>query len=371
LRNQHNRKPSYFKDQFATAYDTTLWDECEAATGAVSIVAGSLKLNCPVALDVAALVSKVPLVLRNARISVAVDCSTSTVARAGICLAQSKVTVSNPESENNILSVCLDDENGKLLVKTNVAGAGAKTLYNENWTAESETLRIDIEPDGLFTVYEGSTPKFVGTLPFTNAATLDRFKLYIYLYAVASAGNVDFALLDNFDLDFDDCLSDEASGQGVRRGSLLDSSVVLGRLYDLTGNAIFFQTSTAIDGTPTQTITLSRDVKKFRLEEIRFYMNPTAAETYQLLLFEASKAADVESLAHLVWLSPAAMADVTRYQATRGGHLATGAGVQANDPLLPVVFVLERPGQVWFNQGWSGAPGATPGFIVLIGREVD
>lgn len=371
MRTSLNRKPNYLVDQFATAYNTSLWSECVDGTGVVSIVAGALKLDCPVALDVAALVSQIPHYLRNARISIGVDCSTSTVARAGLCLAQSKVTVTNPELENNILSVCLDDENGKLLIKSNVGGAGAKTLYNENWTAESETLRLDIEPDGVFTVYEGSTPKFVGTLPFTNTVSADRFKFYIYLYAVASAGNVDFAVLDNFVLDLDDCLSDEVTGQGVRRAALMESNLVVGRLYDLAGDAVLFQTDTAIGGTPAQTITLSRDVKKFRLEEIRFYMNPTAAETYQLLLLEAAKAGDVESLAHLVWLTPAGMADSTRYQATKGAHIATGAGVQANDPLLPVVFVLERPGQVFFNQDWSGAPGATPGFIVLIGREVD
>ncbi len=376
MRESINRTFAFRHDEFDSAYDTNLWSAVAvgATPGVNSIASG--KLVCTTTghdLDGAGLVTKERFNLRNARITVTVDASTSVPdeGRAGIIIAQTQVTATTPESEQNCLRVMLDGVNSKLLVTQDVGGAEI-AVYNENWTAGAETISLDIEPDGVFTVLEGATVKFRGHLPFTNALTGDIFSHYIYLYAVGlAAGNLGYATFDNFHLDLDTSVSSEVGGEGVRKAAEMANTVVYGRLLDETGIQETFQTDTAIDGTPTQRIILSRDVKNFRLDEIRYYMNAANAVTSQFYLLEEALADNDASAIHLVYATIAALADGTLYRASSGSHLATGGAVAANDTVLPVTFRLERPGQVWFNQDWSGAPGATKGGIILIGREVD
>ena len=371
MREKINRKKSAIQDDFATAYNTNLWEEVVVATGAVSISAGALKLNAPVDADCAGLVTKIPYNLRNSRISVSVDASASTPTRCGVYLAQTKVTATNPELEANVLGVCLDDNDNKMTVTTDVAAAGDKTLYDVAWGAESETLVIDIEADGYYTVYEGTTAKFTGTLPFTNTETGARFTFYIYLYCLAVGADVGYALFDNFHVDLDVTSADELRGDGVRKAALMEATPVYGRLVDTLGTSVFFETDHAITDTPTQTITLSRNVKNFRLDEIRYYMNSANAVTSQALLFDEIHVGDDESAIHLIYASSAGLVKGSMYRASTGSHLATGAIVETLDTVPPATFRLETPGQIPFNQDWSAAPGVTKGAIIIIGREVD
>jgi len=41
------------------------------------------------------------------------------------------------------------------------------------------------------------------------------------------------------------------------------------------------------------------------------------------------------------------------------------------DTIMGSTGRLAIPGQVWFNQDWSGAPADTKGFVTIIGKEVE
>ena len=372
MRDARKRKVNWKTDLFAIAYDSNFWEECIVGTGDVSIASGELKLDCPANNDVAALVTKQPYNFRNCRISVnKVDVAADAVARSGIVLSKTKVTTSNPESENDILCVCLDQVNDKFLVTSNVDGAGVKTLYNANWTDGDGQLQIDILPDGYYTVYEDTTAKIVGSLPFTETATNEIFEHYLYLYAVGTAALPGSGQHDNFTLDYDYSPTYEVSGTGVRKYAEARHTPVIGRLMDVAGTADLFETDHDIEATPTQRIVLSRDVTRFQLEEVRYYMDATNAVTSRLHLYDAAKADDVESRLHMCFDSAAALADDAVYIATKNELMSSGAAVQTNATTLPVIMDLEVPGQVWFNQDWSGAPGDTKGWIYLAGREVE
>jgi len=369
MRDSGDRTPKFLSDAFATAFDTDIWSECAGGTGAVSVVTGKLKLNVPADGDVAGLVTKLPYYVRNARISVDVDMSNES-SRAGIVIAKTKVTATNPELENDIVSICLDNINDKVLVSTDVGGV-AKTVYNQNWTDAHGYVKLDIEPDGFMTFYEDTTAKGTMSIPLTATVTKDIFELYIYIYAVGVVGTVGYALLDNFQVDLDPTPTTDVTGSGVKKATLRNTTPVYGRLIDETGTADLFETDHAVTDTPTQRIVLSRDCKRFELTGLHHYMDVTNAVTGNLLLYEEAQANDVLSQMHLCYDSSSGLADGAHYIASTNGHLASGAAVQANDTPLPQTFNLERPGQVWFNQDWSGAPGDTLGYIVLIGREVE
>ena len=331
---------------------------------------GALRLNAPVDADVAGLVTAGPVYLRNARISVGVDVATSTPGRAGIIIGQSKVTATTPEAIQNCLRITLSTVANTMSIIQDVAGAEI-TLYNGAWTDGSGTLVLDIEPDSVFKIYEDTTLRYVGNLPFTNATNQGLFTNHIYLYAVAVGAAVGYALLDNFQLDLDVAPMDEVGGSGVAKTANYERVPVIGRLMDQSGLQTTFQTDTPITGTPSQRIILSRDVKQFRIEEIRYYMNAANAVTSQFFFWEEANADDDISAMKIIYQSIAALTDSKPYRASSGSHLATGDAVAANDTVLPVTARLERMGQLWFGQGWSGAPGATKGSIVVIGKEVD
>jgi len=374
MREKINRTVNSKHDEFATAYSTDMWSPVAvgATPGVVSIAAGKLVLTTGHADDVAGLVTKDRINLRNARISVTIDASTSVPdeATAGIIIAPTSVTATNPELEQNCLRVVLDGVTGHLTVFQDVGGVEI-TDYDAVWTAGAETVSLDIEPDGVFRVLEGAVEMFRGNLPWTSAVTASIFSHYVYLFAVGLGANCGYATFDNFRLDLDQNVGNEVGGEGVRKAAEMSNTVVYGRLMDRTGIQTTFQTDHAITDTPTQWIILSRDVKNFRLDEIRYYMNAANAVTSQLYLLEEVNADDDQSAMHLIYASIAALADAAMYRASTGSHLATGGAVAANDTVLPVTFRLERPGQIPYNQDWSGAPGATKGAIILIGREVD
>lgn len=378
MRTIKDRTQSYHFDSFGTdglygaAYDSGYWQEVIGGTGTVTIASGKMRCNVPVNADVAGLVSKRYTSLRNARITITnVDVATSPCGRAGIVLAKTKVTATNPALEANMLSIELDQVNDHLLITSNVAAAGVKTLYDAAWTDGDGKLIIDIESDGLFTVYEDAVERYVGSLPFLSTSTDDIFCFYVYVFGIATVGLTGYGGFDNVQLDLDERFQDEILGHGVVRNSSMPVVPVIGRFFSSAGAEVFFETDHAVTDTPTQRILLSRNVKMFRLEEIRFYMNPTNAETYQLYLFGKFSADDVESLQSAGFISPAAMADSSLYIGAKGMHLATGAAVATLDTPLPQTMILQRLGQIAFNMNWSGAPGVTPGLIEVVGYEVD
>lgn len=361
MRDTHNRHESYIREEYASAYDSDIWSECIVGTGAVSISSGELKLNTPANNDVAALVTKKPYYLRNMRISVAnVDVATSAPARAGIVIAKTKTTTANPEALNDSIRFCLDAVNSKLVVTTDV-GSTEKVLYNAGWTDGDGQIQIDMEPDGYFSVYEDSTLRLVGSNPLTSTTrTSDIFNLYIYQYTIGLTGTLGYGLLDNFNLNLDLAPTDDISGRGVRRSVASNRTPVFGRLMDQTGVADTFETDHAVTDTPTQRIILSRDVNKFKLTEIQAYQTPTNAVTCGFQFYGDAQADDYASTVSCFFGSAnTVVAKDTHYHKT------------ANDTTMGGTGRLAIPGQVWFNQDWSGAPGDTKGFVTIIGEEVE
>ena len=130
-------------------------------------------------------------------------------------------------------------------------------------------------------------------------------------------------------------------------------------LVDVDGTGNDFETEGVITATPD--LTLSCDdprISRFLMEDILFYMNPTAAETPEILLFEGAVANDVESLSKRVWTSGAGMVDSVLYQRCN------------NEDELPKIVDLDNEGLLYYMMMWTGAPGNTPGFIRVRGRKL-
>ncbi len=160
----------------------------------------------------------------------------------------------------------------------------------------------------------------------------------------------------------------------VRTAANRANTVVIGELFDLAGTLNVFETDQPITTTPTLYIPMSTPtnilVRRFLLEEVCYYMNPTNAVTYQLLLLEAASVDDVEQLQDLVFFSPAAQADSVAYRYNNLGYCADVASTTAEvlQYKLPVVVELTDPNKLYYMLDWSGAPGDTPGFIKIRGR---
>lgn len=140
-----------------------------------------------------------------------------------------------------------------------------------------------------------------------------------------------------------------------RRANL---EVVYGSKIDSDGSSGYFTTDQPLGTQPTLSMTLTPSTaKRFMLESVRFYMNPTAAVTYQLLLSERSSSDTVTSYGDIVFDSGAGMADDTIYIVSRGDK-------------LPHLVVLSTAATLYYQIDWSGAPGDTSGYILIRGRNM-
>ncbi len=152
----------------------------------------------------------------------------------------------------------------------------------------------------------------------------------------------------------------------VRNATNREITVVTGEKADYAGTSNFFTTDQAFGTTPTLTITLSCtqpnvDIKKFRLEEVHYQLDPTNAVTYQLYLLEATNADDYESGSDVVFESASSQADNTRYIHVQGGFGTTASYK------LPRIVELETAGTLYYMIDWSAAPSSTKGYIKVKG----
>jgi len=116
--------------------------------------------------------------------------------------------------------------------------------------------------------------------------------------------------------------------------------------------AYFEDFAQVITTTPTLLIPLNTvGISNFQLNEITYYMNPTNAVTYRLLLFEAAEADDLTSLSKIIFDSGAAQADSTLYTVTN------------NEDEMPRLVKLAESGHIYYMLIWTGDPGNTPGWI--------
>jgi len=140
----------------------------------------------------------------------------------------------------------------------------------------------------------------------------------------------------------------------AKRGEMVEFYLV-----DVDGTGNVFETEGVITAIPDLLLTTDdKRVHRFEITDIIFYMNPTAAETYEILLFEGAFAGDVKSLAQIVWRSGAAMVDSTPYIRTN------------NEDELPKIVELSNEGLLYYMMLWTGAPGNTPGYIKVRGRKL-
>lgn len=150
------------------------------------------------------------------------------------------------------------------------------------------------------------------------------------------------------------------------------NTVVSGEKLDLDGTLNYFETDEPMGTTPTLsmagTTSTGRPVRKFLLEEVTYYMNPTNAVTYQLHLLEDSSADDVQQYTDQLFFSPAAQADSVIYSYRTSGYQATVSTAEVIQYKLPRIVELATPGVLYYMLDWSGAPGDTFGFIKIKGR---
>jgi hypothetical protein len=157
----------------------------------------------------------------------------------------------------------------------------------------------------------------------------------------------------------------------VRTGVNRFNLVVTGELLDLAGTGNYFETDQALTTTPTlyMTVTTStgQPVKKFLLEDVQFYMNPTNAVTYQLYLLEDATADDVQQTTDIAFWSPAAQAKGVNYRYNRAGYQAATGTAEVVQYKLPRIVELATAGKLWYLVDWSAACGDTPGFVKIRG----
>ena len=146
---------------------------------------------------------------------------------------------------------------------------------------------------------------------------------------------------------------------------------VYGYKEDYAGTLNYFETSQALGDTPTLYIpcvtNIGMPVYSFEITSLRFYMNPTAAETYTLYLFEKASADNTENLSDIVFQSAAALVDSTQYIYHDSGS-GSWPGLTTVDFTLPQTVHLAEEGKLYYMLTWTGAPGNTPGFIKVHGR---
>lgn len=150
------------------------------------------------------------------------------------------------------------------------------------------------------------------------------------------------------------------------------ASAVIAEKLDYAGTSNFFETDQAITDTATLYMNVTTNVPnikptRFKLTEVKFYMNPTNAVTYRLYLLEGPTADDVTQASDVVFDSGAAKADSTEY-IYREGCTGSWAGLTTVDGTLPIIVDLHIAGRLYYMVDWSGAPGDTPGYIKCRGK---
>lgn len=159
----------------------------------------------------------------------------------------------------------------------------------------------------------------------------------------------------------------------VRVATNREITVVSGEKADYDGSNGYFTTDQSWGATPTLSMTVTSSlpnvaVKKFRLEQVQYQLNPTNTVTYELFLLEASNADNYESASDLVFDSGSAQADDKKYIHVQGGYSEDGASGSTKQGFkLPIIVELEEEGKLYYMINWSAAPATTLGFIKVRG----
>lgn len=156
------------------------------------------------------------------------------------------------------------------------------------------------------------------------------------------------------------CTNPEAILQLLDTPSIISGGrkMVYGSLIDTDGSGNYFETDQPLGTTPTKYIQLyPTDVKKFRLDSIRYYFEAANSVTFELYLLEASNANDVQSKADVVWDSDSQKARNTMY-------------ISLNTIRVPIDVNLTDAGKLYYLVDWSAACGNTPGYLEVRGEKL-
>ena len=117
-------------------------------------------------------------------------------------------------------------------------------------------------------------------------------------------------------------------------------------------NAAAFNTDHAVTETPTQYLTTDPWFVQYgMILEIAYQINPTTAETYQIMLFEGKAGTKYDIASKMLYQSAALLVDDTYYL------------IQDRQ----VIFNLDEIGKIYYNTDWTGAAGVTSGLLRVSG----
>lgn len=158
----------------------------------------------------------------------------------------------------------------------------------------------------------------------------------------------------------------------VRTATNRAVTAIIAEKLDYAGTSNYFETDQAITDTATLTIDVTCNLpnvvpSRFWVDEVRFMMNPTAAETYTLYLLEGPTVDDSTQHSDIFFETPAALVDSTEYVWRQGG-MGSFPNLATADYTLPCIVDLHTPGKIYYILDWTGAPGDTLGYIKIKGR---
>ena len=156
------------------------------------------------------------------------------------------------------------------------------------------------------------------------------------------------------------CTNPEAIIQLMDTPSLISGApkMVYGSVVDTDGTGDYFETDQAIGTTPTKYIQLyPTDTTKFKLNSARYYFEASNDVSFELWLLEDTNADDVQSLSDVVYNSGSGIARNTQK-------------ISLNSVDLPIDVKLGTSGKLYYMLDWSGAPGNTPGYLVVRGEKL-
>ena len=137
------------------------------------------------------------------------------------------------------------------------------------------------------------------------------------------------------------------------------SGWISGKVVTEDGVIDKFETDQDLDATPSLFIQLDQEVEVFELINVKYMFNPTAAETYELYLLEASVAGNVENRSNVVYDSGVTRLDSQMYIDNE---------LSGKTPI--VCDLTANPGKLYYVTNWTGPPGTTPGYVKVFGRKL-
>jgi len=120
----------------------------------------------------------------------------------------------------------------------------------------------------------------------------------------------------------------------------------------------YFETEQTLGDLPTLSFVGTPAALHIRVHTIKWQISPTAAETYQLYLFERASENDEQQESDIFFDTGPGMVGGKIYTQVPGGSPAK----------LPIDVVFGTPGEIPYLTAWSGSPGNSTGYIKVYGE---